>query len=166
MKKLFTLALLCLSLSLVAQTKIDSVKTKVATTDTSKLKVCGYLSWGISVTNSSNFFESSYTGLEGGITYGDFGAGLIFGRGSLSGLGSKGDNIQNYFYEAKTFYSHPIGKFTPSILFGFGGYIATKHNFIEFGAGVSYSVKKMSYGITVSDWDGKPYLTPSVTYNF
>jgi hypothetical protein len=166
-KKILTLLLLSISVISFSQSvSKDTTKVAVAKADSTKDKVCGYISWGVSVTNSSNFLQSSYTGLEGGITYGDFGAGVIFGRGSLQGMLAKDDNIRNYFYEVKTFYSKPIKKFTATVLFGFGGYIATKHNFIEYGAGVSYSVKHMSYGITVSNWDGTTYLTPSITYNF
>lgn len=165
MKNLLLATFVLLSTTIFAQETPKAIKHKLFNID-SNTRICGYISWGVSVTNSSNFFQSSYSGLEGGITYGDFGAGLIFGRGSLQGIADKHDNINQYFYEAKTFYSKSYKKLTGTVLFGYGGYINTKHNFIEYGAGISYTVKHMGYGITVSNWDGTTYLTPSLTYNF
>ena len=141
----------------------DSTKTK---TDTTKYKVGGYLSVGLSVTNSSDFLTSSYTGLESGITYRDFGAGLVFGRGSLRGLGSKSDDITNYFLEGKVSYSKQIKMITLTPFFGYGGYVGTKHKFIEYGIGLSYSIKNVSIGLAYSNWDGTNYITPNLTYNF
>ena len=42
----------------------------------------------------------------------------------------------------------------------------TKHNFIEYGGGISYTLGSFSYGITGSNWDGITYVTPSITFNF
>lgn len=166
MKKILTLICVLFASATFAQSSADT---------TFNPKVGGYLSVGISVTNGDDFFTSSYTGLEGGITYGNFGAGLVLGRSSLSNNGdtlsgergvNKFENIKTYFYEVKTFYCFPIGKFTGTVLFGYGGYFNTTHNFIEYGGGVSYGVGHFSYGITYSNWDGINYLTPSITYNF
>jgi len=156
MKKILTLICVLFATVTFAQSSADTTKSKVG----------GYLSIGLSVTNSDDFFTSSYTGLEGGVTYENFGAGLVLGRGSLRGMASKNDALSNYFYEAKTFYCFPIRRFTGTVLFGYGGYFNTNHNFIEYGGGVSYSVRKFSYGITYSNWDGVNYLTPSIAYNF
>jgi len=163
MKKILTLICVLFASATFAQTTTDT---------TYKTKVGGYLSVGISVTNyktnadGSDFFTSSYTGLEGGVTYGNFGAGLVLGRGSLRGMASKNDALSNYFYEVKTFYCFPIKSFTGTILFGYGGYFEPNNNFIEYGGGVSYGVGHFSYGITYSNWDGVNYLTPSIGYNF
>lgn len=135
-------------------------------TDTTKHKVGGYISMGLSVTNSSDFLNSSYTGIEGGITYRDFGVGLVFGRGFLKDLGSKLDNINNYFIEGKVSYSHTIKMVTFTPFVGYGGYIGTNHKFIEYGIGTSYSIKNISIGVAYSNWDGINYLTPNITYNF
>ena len=126
----------------------------------------GYLSLGLSMTNSSDFVTSSYTGIEGGISYKNISVGGIFGRGSLRGMWADGDNIKNYFYEVKATGSKEIGCITGSVLFGYGGYFNTSHHFIEYGAGISYTYKDFSYGVTYSNWDGTTYVTPSVTYNF
>jgi hypothetical protein len=134
--------------------------------DTTKPKVTGYLSIGLSVTNSSDFLTSSYTGLEGGIMYRDFGTGLVFGRGSLRGLGSDSDDITNYFVEGKVSYSHTFKMVTFTPFFGYGGYINTKHKFIEYGIGASYTIKNISIGVAFSNWDETNYLTPNITYNF
>jgi hypothetical protein len=125
-----------------------------------------YVSYGLSLTNSSDFRTSSYTGLETGIMYKNLGAGVIFGRGSLKGLGQKSDNLGQYFYEVKTSASMPLGDLSGSVIFGYGGYFNSSRNFIEYGAGISYKVKHISYGVMVSNWDGVTYVTPNITYNF
>ena len=160
MKKILTLALICLiSTVTFAQTDSTSCCKK-------KSPITGYLSYGLSVTNSSDFNSSSYTGLEGGIMKENFGLDLVFGRGSLKGLGSSTDNIQNYFYEVKTFASYPIGNVSGSFILGYGGYIDTPHMFIEYGAGLCYNIGKVGLGATYSNWDGVNYITPSITLNF
>ena len=79
-----------------------------------KTPITGYISYGLSMTNSSDFASSSYTGIEGGIMKGNLGLGVVFGRGSLLGLCKNGDNIRNYFYEAKMTGSFPIGNVNSS----------------------------------------------------
>jgi hypothetical protein len=161
MKKILTLICVLFATVTFAQSSAD----------TTKFKVGGYLSIGLSVTNykdsydkkDTTFFTTSYSGIEGGITYGNFGAGLVLGRGNLN---FKERGISNYFYEVKTFYCFPIKRFTGTVLFGYGGYFEPNNNFIEYGGGVSYGVGHFSYGITYSNWDGVNYLTPSITYNF
>lgn len=153
MKKILTIIYLLTATSLFAQ---DSTKTPIN----------GYISYGLSLSNGNDFLTNTYTGLEGGIMYKNFGAGLVFGRGSLKGLGGKQDNLSNYFYEVKTFASYPIGAISGSVLFGYGGYLNSNHNFIEYGVGISYAVGKFQYGATYSNWDGVNYVTPNITYNF
>jgi hypothetical protein len=124
-----------------------------------------YVSWGVSMSNNSDFNSGSYSSLEFGVLYNDVAFGLVFGRGSLNGI-FKNDDIRNYFYEVKVAPSFPIGKVYGNIILGVGGYIDTKRNFIEYGLGVSYTHKKIGYGVSFSNWDGVDYVTPSITYNF
>lgn len=131
-----------------------------------KTPITGYISYGLSMTNSSDFASSSYTGIEGGIMKGNLGLGAVFGRGSLKGLGSNTDDIHSYFWEAKMTGSFPIGNVSGTVLMGYGGYIDTKNMFIEYGVGISYTVGKMAYGMTYSNWAGTNYVTPNITFNF
>lgn len=124
-----------------------------------------YVSWGVSMSNNSDFNSGSYSSLEFGVLYNDVAFGLVLGRGSLNGI-FKNDDIRNYFYEVKVAPSFPIGKVYGNIILGVGGYIDTKRNFIEYGLGVSYTHKKIGYGVSFSNWDGVDYVTPSITYNF
>ncbi len=161
MKKIFTI--ICLMFATVTFSQnLDTTSIKAK----EKSQISGYVSYGLSLTNSSDFRTSSYTGLETGITYKNLGVGVIFGRGSLKGLGQKSDNLSQYFYEVKTSAGFPIGDLTGSFIFGYGGYFNTNHNFIEYGGGFSYTIKHISYGVMVSNWDGVTYVTPNITYNF
>jgi hypothetical protein len=153
MKK--TLLILAALISTCAFAQNDSTKTSLAP----------YVCVGLSATNSSDFKASSYTGIEVGAMYDNIGMGLVFGRGSLDGM-FKNDNINNYFYEVKAIGAFPLGSLGGSVILGYGGYIDSKHRFIEYGAGISYSVGKFSYGVMGSNWDGITYVTPSITYNF
>ena len=134
--------------------------------DTTKYKLDGYISLGLSVTNTSDFLTSSYAGVEGGIIYRDFGAGIVFGRGSLRGLGSKSDVISAYFIEGKISYSCSLNLLTITPFFGYGSYVNTNHTFIEYGVGLSKTFNKVSIGVSYSNWDSVNYLTPNITYNF
>ena len=125
-----------------------------------------YVSWGVSMSNNSNFNSGSYSSFEFGVLYNDVAYGLVLGRGSLEGVFGKNDNIRNYFYELKVSPSFPIGKVYGNIIMGVGSYIDTKHNFIEYGLGISYTYKKIGYGVSYTNWDGVDYITPSITYNF
>ena len=161
MKKFLTIIGLFLATVTFAQTTDSTSCCKKE-----KTPITGYVSYGLSMTNSSDFATSSYTGIEGGIMKGNLGLGVVFGRGSLAGLGKNGDNIRNYFYEAKMTGSFPIGNVSGTFLVGYGGYIDTKHQFIEYCVGISYSVGKFAYGATYSNWDGVNYVTPGITFNF
>jgi len=154
MKKILTIMCLVVTCTTFGQSN-DSTKTKTS----------GYISAGISLTNGDNFKSNSYSSIEAGIMRDNITLGGIFGRGSLSGINSS-DNIKNYFYEIKTTASYPVGSVSGSILFGYGGYFNTTHNFIEYGVGITYNKGKMGYGVTYSNWDGVNYVTPSITFNF
>ena len=124
-----------------------------------------YVSWGVSMSNNSDFNSGSYSSLEFGVIYNDVAYGLSLGRGTLDGI-FKNDDIRNYFYEVKVAPSFPIGKVYGNIILGVGSYIDTKHNFIEYGLGVSYTYKKIGYGVSYTNWDGIDYITPSISFNF
>ena len=59
-----------------------------------------------------------------------------------------------------------IGKVYGNIILGYGGYFDVNHNFIEYGVGVSYTHKRLGYGVSFSNWDGVDYVSPSVSFNF
>jgi len=136
------------------------------TVDTTKTKLSGYLSYGLSMANSTDFRASSYTGIEGGVMYDNIGVGVVFGRATLQGLGRRTDNINEYFYEVKTSASFPIGKLSGSVILGYGGYFGSSRNFIEYGGGITYNVNKFGYGVSCTNWGGIAYITPSITFNF
>lgn len=155
MKRLLVLICAVVTLTTIAQNN-----------DSTKKLISGYASIGLSITNTYNFKMSSYTTAESGINYKNIGVGLIIGRGSLDGIASETDNIVNYFYELKTTSSFPIGMVNGSVLFGYGSFFNSSNKFIEYGFGVSYSINKMGYGITYSNWNSVNYITPSITFNF
>lgn len=152
MKKLLTITLLFLSVISFSQT--DSTKTG------------GYLSIGISMTSTSDFLSSNYPSIEGGIVRNNFTLGLVLGRGNFIGMFESKDIPTNYYYEPKITASLPLGKLNGSVVFGYGGYFKTKHMFIEYGGGLSYTKGNISYGVLCSNWDKIVYLTPSITLNF
>ena len=160
MKNLFTILALFVATLSFSQCHSDS------TACCSKTKICPYVSFGVSMTNSSDFKTSSYSGIEGGVTYGSLGAGMVFGRGSLKGLWTKSDRLSDYFAEVKSTVSKPVGDVMITGLFGFGSYLTSNRTFIEYGVGMTYNINKFGYGVTFSNWDGVPYITPNITYNF
>ena len=134
--------------------------------DSTKCNVGKYVSWGLSLSNNTDFNTGSYSSLEFGIVKHDVAAAVVFGRGNLDGIFRSGDVLSNYFYEIKVSPSFPIGKVCGNIILGYGGYFNASHNFIEYGLGVSYTHNKLGYGVSFSNWDGFDYVTPSITYNF
>ena len=155
MRKLFILALVCL------------VSTMVGQKDSTKSKISGYTSVGLSMSNGNDFKASSYLAVEAGAMYKNISLGGIFGRGNLTGIGKSNDVLGNYYYEFKTGGYFPLGEsLTGNVIFGWGGYFNSKHTLIEYGVGMSYSCGKMGYGVTYSNWDGVNYITPSITLNF
>jgi hypothetical protein len=164
--------LLVLSLLLVSLTSFNQVKLGTTTDfDNSEskgsdsTKVCYYLSVGISISNtgSSTFGKTSYPSVEFGGMYDNFGLGLVAGRGNLD---FHGDAIQNYWYEVKTSFNQPIGPVSVYGIFGIGNYISTKQLFIEYGVGMSVSIKQYGIFIQSSNWDGIDYISTGLTYNF
>lgn len=158
MKKLVSLMLIILSVATVSfgQTKSSTPSANF------------YTSVGLSLTNGDDFKNNNYVSIENGIvTTENVGLGFVFGRKDLNGLASSSDKVGSYFYEVKTFYNLALNsKVTGTLLAGYGGLFDLKTNFIEYGFGASYAIKKFSLGVTYSNWAGTNYVTPSLTYNY
>ena len=167
MKNLFTILAIFATFFASAQCHTDSTAACC-----SKPKFSPYVSFGVSMTNSNETADSTrfsvrnYMGIEGGVCYGNLGLGLVLGRSFLQGTFASDDHINNYFTEVKTTVTQPVGNVNVTALFGYGNYIGTKRNFIEYGVGMSYSVNKFAYGMSYSNWDGVNFVTPNITYNF
>lgn len=155
MKKIFTFALIYfISISVFAQS------------DSTKSKITGYSSVGLSLSTGDDFLTTSYPSIENGIVRDNLGLGVVLGRGNFAGMFKHGDNITNYYYEGKATAYIPLGVLSGSVIFGFGGYFKTQHMFIEYGAGISYTKCKISYGVLCSNFDNIVYITPNITLNF
>jgi hypothetical protein len=167
MKNLFTILAIFATLFATAQCHTDSTSACC-----SKPTFSPYVSFGVSMTNTDDadstarFSVRNYMGLEGGVCYGNLGLGLVLGRSFLQGTFASDDHINNYFTEVKSTVTQPIGNVNVTGLFGYGCYLGTKRNFIEYGVGMSYSVNKFAYGMSYSNWDGVNFVTPNITYNF
>lgn len=168
MKKLFFTLIALIALTVTAQ----------AQTDSTKVKTTKYVSVGLSINPTTNdtFEYSSYPSVEVGITRNDVSYGVLFGRGSLKGLGDSVDTFSNYFYEFKVSPSVSLGYVNANLILGIGGYINsggqnstngdTDSSFVEYGFGLSKSYGNLSYGLSYSNWDGLDYVTPSLSYSF
>lgn len=167
MKNLFTILAIFATLFATAQCHTDSTAACC-----NKPTFSPYVSFGVSMTNSNETADSTrfsvrnYMGLEGGVCYGNLGLGLVLGRSFLQGTFASDDHINNYFTEVKSTVTQPVGNVNVTALFGYGCYLGTKRNFIEYGVGMSYSVNKFAYGMSYSNWDGVNFVTPNITYNF
>ena len=134
--------------------------------DSTKCSIGKYVSWGVSLSNNTDFNTGSYSSLEFGLVKHDVAVAIVLGRGNLEGVFRNDDVFSNYFYEFKVSPSFPIGKAYGNIILGYGGYFNASHNFIEYGVGVSYTHNKLGYGVSFSNWDGSDYISPSITFNF
>jgi hypothetical protein len=159
MKNIFTL-ILALVFSKAIYSQNQPVAEKHLNDSTESEKVSFYSGVGISLGNEiTNFKESAYLSIENGLMFHDFYGGIVLGNGDLR-LEDK-----NYFYEIKAGYSFPIGILSGNTFFGYGRYFESS-GFIEYGTGISYSCKKVSFGVSYSNWAGNDYITPSITYNW
>lgn len=132
-----------------------------------------YVSVGLSLSSNEDFKAGTYPSVEVGMTKGNLSLGLVLGRQNLYfsneaqiNHGYSTREIQNLYYEPKITGSLPVGSLTGTLIFGWGGYFDTKHTFIEYGSGLGYTVKNVTYGITYSNFDKVDYITPSITYTF
>lgn len=181
MKKLILLAILLVSTANFAQKKRSpnavAVKTNTAdSTSTVKTEWKNYIAVSVSMSsgntydtneNKYTFSESAYPSVEFGFSKGNIAAGLAVGRGSFKGLGSKEDQLGNYYAEIRITPSFPLGIIDANVVFGAGSYlVSSKGTFIEYGSGISYTAGNYTYGIGYSNWDGVDYISPSLSYSF
>jgi len=134
----------------------------LAFSQNSESKVSGYFSGSISIPGGSQSFKSrSYASVETGICYENLTAGFVIGRASLD----KAD-FHNMFWELKASPSIQISPVYGYAVIGYGGYMDYKKSFLEYGAGIYYPFKKMSYFIQITNWDEINYFSAGLTYNF
>lgn len=180
MKKILVLAILFISVTTFGQKRTAgaALSTQVDTTSVTKSKkYVPYVAVGLSISsgntydmndNAYSFEDSSFPSVEVGVTRENLSVGAVFGRGNLTNLGQKTDEISNYYWELKVVPSFPLGVVNVNLLFGGGSYFNGKNGstFIEYGTGITYSRGDFSYGVTYSNWDGIDYITPSLSYSF
>ena len=99
------------------------------------------------------------------MTFEKLSCGVVFGRSSLVDI-NKNESLKNYFYEIKTNVNLPTNKLSSYLILGYGGYFKSNKMFIEYGVGISYNINKTALSLSLSNWDGVNYLTPSITLNF
>lgn len=161
MKKIIIVLLILLPMLGFAQKHSTILKQTDSIVTPQKFKP--YVSVGLSLASGSDFINEAYPSIEVGMCKENISLGLVLGRQNLN---YTSDSISNYYFEPKITGSLPIGSLTGTLIFGWGKYIDTPHAFIEYGSGLSYSVKNIAYGITYSNFDKIDYLTPSITYTF
>jgi hypothetical protein len=139
-----------------------------AQTDTLKKKngLDCYVSGFFATSTGNNIKQASYAGVEAGVCLKNFMVGLSTGRGNLYKPAGQSDNINNYWYEVKTYGTMPIGVLKGSIIMGWGQFYKTTQYFIEYGVGLSYSAKAFDFGLCATNWDNAWYVAPEITYNF
>lgn len=135
--------------------------------DTTKPKSSYYVSAGISMSNQdagpNKFKEASFLSMEIGMSRKNVSFGADFGFENLMM-----DSVSTRkYYELKTAISHPIGNCSGYVLFGVGAFFTkTFNNFIEYGAGFSYTPCKVGYFAQYSNWAGTNYISTGFIYNF
>ena len=156
MKKVLVLGMSLLTLSTCfAQ---DSLKPK-------KEPLNCYASGFFATSTGNNFNAASYAGVEVGVGFKNVQFGISSGRGNLDKtIGA--ENVSNYWYEAKTYATFPLGNVKGFVVAGWGQYYNSTHNFIEYGGGIVYSIKNVDLMLQVSNWDGVVYVSPGIAYNF
>lgn len=101
-----------------------------------------------------HFGEASYPSLEVGFMKNNFGLGAVVGCENLFA-----SSESRYFYELKTSVSYPIGNLSGYALFGVGAYFEKDFaNFLEYGAGFSYTPSKVGYFVQYSNWSRTNYI--------
>ena len=164
--KLNLLVILISMCSFTSFSQSDTVKMTCCSSKDSVKNYNTYLGGDISLSNGNDFKTNTFISMEYGVCSANFGAAVVFGRGNIDGMGRKGDNLTNYFLEGKVMGYIPIGNLVSTVMFGYGGYVNTPNMFIEYGAGIGYTKKNITYGILYSNWGGTNYITPNISYNF
>ncbi len=142
-----------------------------ATAQTDSTKTCKFdphsmfMSVGLSM-SQGDFKTKSYPSLELGYMHNSISYSALFGRGDFNGMFRNGDQIGNYWVEAKFSPSYSIGHLNGFLIAGGGFYINSDHYFAELGLGASYTHNRFTYGVSFSNWDTRNYLTPFVSVNF
>ena len=155
MKKLLVFALTVFTLSIGYSQDSDSLK---------KPLNC-YASGFLATSNGNNFNAASYAGVELGVCFKNVQFGVSSGRGNLvKAVGE--ESISNYWYEAKTYATFPLGNVKGFVVAGWGQYYNSTHSFIEYGGGFVYSIKNVDLMMQVSSWDGVVYASPGIAFNF
>lgn len=157
MKKVLFLLVVLISLSVSAQTVIDLTKV-----ETSRNL---FVSVGLS-TSQGDFEINSYPSIELGYVHENISYSAVFGRGDFNGMFRNGDNLDNYYFEAKFSPSYSIGRLNGFLIAGGGVYFNSDHYFAELGLGLSYTHNRLTYGASFSNWDTKNYITPFISVNF
>lgn len=157
MKKLLLIIMIAVGITASAQT--DSTKSCCSKPKSLDL----YVSTGLSTATGNNFNQSTYAGVEIGVCRENVMFGFASGRGNLD---FTSDMTENYWYEAKVYATKQIGVVKGFVVAGWGQYYKTTHSFIEYGAGISYSIKKVDLCLTVSNWDNIVYVSPGICFNF
>lgn len=161
MRKFLSIVLVLFSLTAFAQTEADSIGYE------SKRDVSGYVATGISITNLSNFAESAYPSVEGGVMINNAAVGLVFGRNNFArNAANEKETIGNYWTEVKTAYSVPVRSINFYGLLGIGTYFENGNIFIEYGLGVSKDFEHIGVFSQWSNWDGVNYISNGVSFSF
>jgi hypothetical protein len=117
-----------------------------------------------SVSSGDTLKLVSYPSAEIGICYKNLSVGLNGGRNNFDF--TKKDNAQNYYLEIKTTVSSQIGCVKGYLIFGYGMYMNSQHNLIEFGSGITYSISNIDLSIQVSNFDRTDYISLGIARNF
>lgn len=160
MKKI--ILLLCL-ITTISYGQKHTVILKQTDTISVPVKFKPYISIGVSLSNNDKISDGASQSIEVGFTKENISLGLSIGRDTFN---YSSDKLSNYYVEPKITGSLPFGVLTGTLIFGVGKYINSTSNFIEYGSGLIYSVKQISYGITYSNFNKVDYISPSITYTF
>lgn len=115
-----------------------------------------YSSLSFSTSSTDDIRLGSYLSCEVGRSWENLSLGLVVGSSDL--------NFYQYWWEAKTSISFPLGKRSGYLLGGFGNYFGTDRTFIEYGIGFMNPInKRLGIFIQGSSWDEKLYLSVGPT---
>jgi hypothetical protein len=116
-----------------------------------------YVSLGVAISSDPDYVNGSSPSIEVGVIKENVSFGLCIGRNTFDYKGD--DKLSNYCYEVK-------GILNGSVILGAGQYFKSSGTFIEYGFGLSYDIKNISYGIAYSNFDRVDFISPSITYIF
>jgi hypothetical protein len=169
--------------NIVRHTKSTNIETpieksitfdSIGSVEKTKIKWDKYVSFSLSIssgnssgdnTNQYTFQESAYPDIEFGFTYQNLSIGGVIGRGNFN---NTVNGIGNYFWEVRVTPTFQLGVVNASIIFGAGTYFNHEigNGFIEYGSGIGYTIGKITYGISYSNFDGVDYITPNISLTF